>query len=147
MRIVILKEKEREKLEYLQKHSKNSVERNRCLCLLLSAQGNSMSQVAKLMNINWFTVMRLINAWEQADEQNRFSVLQQAKGQGAKTKLTPIKDQIPGLLEKHDRNLDLVLDEIKNQFNINICKLTLQNFLKDAGLYLETDKKIIKNQA
>ena len=144
MRRVVLDRNEREKLEYLQKHSSNSVERNRRLCLLLSDKGNSMSKVAKLVNIHWITVSRLITAWEQADAQNRFSVLRQAQGQGAKKKLGPISDKIPDLLDKHNRNLDLVLQEIQKQFGIIICKLTLQNFLKDAGLYVETNTKIVK---
>ena len=48
MRFVVLNNTEREKLEYLQKYSSNSVERNRSLCLLLSNKGNSMGAVAKL---------------------------------------------------------------------------------------------------
>jgi len=147
MRFVVLNNTEREKLEYLQKYSSNSVERNRSLCLLLSNKGNSMCAVAKLMNISWFTVRRLINAWEKADEANRFSVLRQAEGQGAKKKLSQVEAQIPDLMEKHGRNLDLVLEDIQKQFGINVCKLTLQIFLKDAGLYLEADTKIVKKQA
>ncbi len=56
MRVLILSTSEREQLEYLQKYSTNSVERNRSLCLLLSSKGNSMSKVAKLMNIHWLSV-------------------------------------------------------------------------------------------
>lgn len=142
MRVVVLNKTEKEKLEYLQKHSINFLERNRSLCLLLSNKGHSMSTVAKLMNTSWWTVSRLISAWEKADEQNRFSVLSRAEGQGAKRKLAPIERQIPDLMEKHDRNLDLVLEEVQQRFGISICKLTLQNFLKGTGLYLEADKKI-----
>lgn len=122
MRVVVLSNSEREKLEYLQKHSPNSVERNRSLYLLLSDKGNSMSQVARLMNIHWLTVQRLINAWEGADEQNRFSVLKQTEGQGAKKKIEPIADKIPALMEKHGRNLDLVRQDIQKRHGISICK-------------------------
>lgn len=147
MRRVVLSKTEREHLEYLQKYSTNSVERSRSLCLLLSDKGNSMSKVSGLMNIHWLTVSRLITAWEKADDNNRFSVLRQSEGQGAKKKLAPIADQIPDLMDKHQRNLDLVQQEIKTQFDINICKLTLQNFLKDTGLYLEANTKITEKQA
>ena len=147
MRRVVLSKTEREHLEYLQKNSTNSVERSRSLCLLLSDKGNSMSKVSGLMNIHWLTVSRLITAWEKADDNNRFSVLRQSEGQGAKKKLAPIADQIPDLMDKHQRNLDLVQHDIKTQFDINICKLTLQNFLKDTGLYLEANTKITEKQA
>lgn len=134
MRIVELTTSEIKKLEYLQKHSTNSVERNRSLCLLLSSKGNSMSEVGRLMNIHWHTVKRLLDAWEQADAEERLSVLRQGEGQGAKIKLEPIAEHIPDLMEKHNRNLNLVLQEIENEHGIKICKLTLQNFLKDTGL-------------
>ena len=144
MRIVTLSSAEREHLEYLQKHSANSVERNRSLCLLLSSQGNSMQQVAKLMNIHWVSVKRLLDVWESVDSQKRFSVLRPAKGQGAKVKLKSIATQIPKILDKNNRNLHFVLEDIEKQYGIKVCKLTLQNFLKDAGLYLETNPKIPK---
>ena len=142
MRILILSKSEREKLEYLQKYSTNLVERNRSLTLLLSNKGNSMSTVAKLMNIHWLSVKRLLDSWERANEKNRFSVLRQAKGQGAKVKLSSIADQIPKLVENNNRNLNLVIEDIEKLYGIKVCKLTLQNFLKENRLYLETNPKI-----
>lgn len=142
MRIVELSQSEKEKLQYLQKYSTNLVERNRSLCLLLSSQGNSMSVVGRMMNIHWHTVKRLLDDWEQAAEDERFSVLRQGKGQGAKVKLEPINEHISALMDKHNRNLNLVLQEIEEVHHIKVCKLTLQNFLKGTGLYLQTNTEI-----
>jgi transposase len=136
MRKVVLSQSEKEKLTYLQKYSDNSVERTRSLCLILSNQGNSMSKVAKTVGMCYQSVSSLLDRWEAAEPENRFSVLQNAEGQGAKRKLEQIKEQIPEMLEKHNRNLNLVLQEIDNQHNISICKKTLQNFLKGAQICL-----------
>jgi len=134
MRKVVLSQLEKEKLTNLQKYSDNLVVRKRSLLLLLSNQSNSMSKIAKMTGVHYTAVERLLNAWENAEPENRFSVLKQAKGQGAKVKLKPIEKQIPELMEKHNRNLKLVLQDIENQYNIKICKITLQNFLKVTGL-------------
>jgi transposase len=136
MRKVVLSQSEKEKLTNLHKYSDNLVERNRSLCLLLSSQGNSMSKVAKMLGMCYQTISNLLDAWERADPKNRFSVLKYSKGQGAKVKLKPIEKQIPELMEKHNRNLKLVLQDIENEHNIRICKATLQNFLKGTGLCL-----------
>jgi len=134
MRKVVLSQSEKEKLTSLQKYSDNSVERNRSLCLLLSNKGNSMSKIAKMLGMCYQAISKLLDAWEGAEPENRFSVLRHAEGQGAKVKLKPIEKEIPEMLEKHNRNTKLVLQEIENQYNIKICKVTLQNFLKDTGL-------------
>jgi len=134
MRKVVLSPCEKERLSHLQQYSNNSVERKRSLILLLSNQGNSMSKVSKLVEVNYTTVFRLLNTWEAAAPENRFSVLKNAEGQGAKVKLNPVEKHLPKLLEENDRNLNFVLQEIKKQFGITVCKLTLQNFLKSTRL-------------
>ena len=144
MRRVVLSTTERARLEYLQKYSNNSVERNQNLCLLLSNKGNSMSRVARLMDIHWITVNRLISAWEKSGEKIVSSVLRQSERQDVKKKLAPIGNQIPRLMDKHERTLDFVRQDIKTRFGIDTCKLTLQNFLKDTGLYLGTNTKIVE---
>jgi transposase len=93
-----------------------------------------MSKVAKLMNIDRMTVVRLLDAWQGAEADKRFSVLYREEGQGAKLKLEPVRDKIPELLEKNNRSSRLVLDELEKEYGITVCKITLQNFLKGAGL-------------
>ena len=136
MRKVVLNPSDKEKLSELQRYSTNLVERERSLILLLSHQGHSMSKVAKLANVGYSTVIRLLDAWEGADPKDRFSVLRYAPGQGAKVKLAPIVDQVPLLMDEHSGNLNLVLYSIEKQHGIKVCKLTLQNFLKGTGICL-----------
>jgi hypothetical protein len=134
MRRVVLSKKEVEKLTFIQKHGKTLLERNWSMCLLLSNQRHSMSSVAQLMNIDRMTVVRLLDAWESAESERRFSVLYRVEGQGAKSKLEPIRDRIPELLEKNGRKLRATLEDIEKTYGIKICKITLQNFLKGTGI-------------
>jgi DNA-binding MarR family transcriptional regulator len=75
MRRVVLSQSEKTELSRLQKYSSNSVERQRSLILLLSHQGNSMSKIAEMLEVNNSTVSRLLDVWEAAASDNRFSVL------------------------------------------------------------------------
>lgn len=133
MRHISLSEEEKSQLEELQKSSTNSVVRKRCTCLLLSGKGNSIAKVSWLTNVNRRTLERLLNKWEAADG-NRISVLYSAQGQGAKVKLQPVADLLPGLIEQHNRNLKPVLEILEKEYSIKVCKSTLQSFLKYTGL-------------
>jgi len=136
MRHIVLTKNEIAKLTSIQKHGKNMLERNRSMCLLLSNQKHSMSEVARLMNIDRMTVVRLLDAWENSSVDKRFDVLYRVEGQGAKVKLESVRDKIPELLEKHNRTTKLILEDLEKNYNIKVCKITLHTFLKSAGLYL-----------
>jgi len=53
---------------------------------------------------------------------------------------------ISELLKDHNRNLKNVLTYLEEEHNIVIYKKTLQNFLKDTGLYLEKSQAVTKKQ-
>jgi DNA-binding CsgD family transcriptional regulator len=93
MRRVILTKNEKEQLTFIQKNGKTALERNRSMCLLLSNQSKSMSEVARLMNIDRMTVVRLFDAWDGAEADKRFSVLYREEGQGAKPKLETVRNK------------------------------------------------------
>ena len=132
MRFIRLLEEERSQLEYLYKTNDNHVVRERCQCLLLSDQGHSMAAISRILNINWLKIVRFFNAWESAED--KYATLSIASGRGAKVKLESVKDLLPALIQEHSRNLNPILDELETKHNIQVCKLTLQNFLKDLGL-------------
>ncbi len=134
MRQLTLSIEEQQKVENLYNTSPNRVVRERCLCILLSNQGNSMTKVSKTVNVSWRTVVRLLNKWDALDSNQKLTALYTAKGQGAKVKLKPVADLLPDLVEAHNRNLNPVLDILEKEHSIKVCKLTLQNFLKGAGL-------------
>jgi len=134
MRQLTLSIEEQQKVENLYNTSPNRVVRERCLCILLSNQGNSMTKVSKTVNVSWRTVVRLLNKWDALDSNQKLTALYTAKGQGAKVKLKPVADLLPDLVEAHNRNLNPVLDILEKEHSIKVCKLTLQNFLKGAWL-------------
>ena len=133
MRTIRLNEEEKQQLTELQKTSVNSVVRKRCLYLLLSDNLYSMKEISSITNVHWETVSRLFDSWERATREQKLSVLSIAPGRGAKVKLNEVKDLLPELVEKHSRNLNPILAILEKEYNIKVCKSTLQNFLKGAG--------------
>jgi transposase len=132
MRFISLSEEEKTKLESLYKTSNSSVIRQRCLSLIYSNQRRSINEVSSLAGVSRRTTERFFNAWESAED--KYTSLSIADGRGPKVKLASVKDQLPDLVEKYSRNLNLVLEALCVQYQIEVCKLTLQNFLKDNGI-------------
>ena len=77
---------------------------------------------------------------------NRFDSLAIQPGRGVKMRLKGLDTEIAKQLKIHNWNLKNVLIYLEEQHNITICKKTLQNFLKDTGLYLEKSQTIAKKQ-
>lgn len=134
MRYIRLTEVEKQVVVDLQKMSANSVVRERCLWLLLSDRGNSMSEVARVTQTNWLRIVRLFNAWDKAIGEDKFSVLSIAAGRGAKVKLQPYIQELKVLVEEHNRNVKPILKILEKEHSIKVSKLTLLNFLKGTGL-------------
>lgn len=132
MRFVRLSEEEKNHLEYLYKTSSNSVVRKRCLSLLYSNEERSIKEVSGLMHISRRSLERLLNAWDSADD--KYITLSIASGRGAKVKLEAVKELLPALVKEHSRNLNPILEELQSKHHISVCKVTLQNFLKDLRL-------------
>ncbi len=132
MRFVRLSEEEKQKIEHLYKTSSQSVVRTRSLALLYSNESRSIKEVSSLVRVSRRTIERFFNAWESAED--KLKTLSIDKGRGAKVKLESVRKQLPDLVNQHSRNLNPVLEELQTKYNIKVCKLTLQNFLKDIGL-------------
>lgn len=134
MRVVKLTEQEKEKLEYLYKTSPNSVVRRRCQSLLLSHQDYSMKSICSITKVGRTTLYYFFKAWRESEGEEKFDTLHIAKGRGAKIKLSGVKEELAEMLKEHNRNLNPILHLLESQYQIKVCKLTLQNFLKDNGL-------------
>jgi transposase len=134
MRIVKLTEEEKAKLEYLYKTGDNAVVRRRSLSLLLSNDRYSMKSICSITHVERSTLYHLYNAWEAAQGEYKYTVLSIAEGRGAKVKQSAVKEQIKDMLREHNRNLNPILHQLETEHHIKVCKLTLQNFFKDAGL-------------
>jgi transposase len=142
MRYVILKTDEIEALEKLHKNSDNNTVRKRSQCLLLSHQRQTITDLSGIFDVNRRTIERWLNSWSK----NNINSLAIQPGRGVKTRLKGLDNEISEQLKVHSRNLKNVLTYLEEQHNIVICKKTLQNFLKDTGLYLEKSQTIAKKQ-
>lgn len=143
MRYVILKTEEFEALEKLHKNSANNTVRKRSHCLLLSHQKRTITDLSGIFNVNRRTIERWLDSWAKSG----IDSLAIQPGRGVKTRLKGLEAVIAEQLKDHSRNLKNVLTYLEEQHDIIICKKTLQNFLKDTGLYLEKSKTVTKKQA
>ena len=142
MRYMILKTEEIEALEKLHKNSTNNAVRKRSQCLLLSNQKTTITALSGIFDVNRRTIERWFDNWSK----NGIDSLSIQPGRGVKTRLKGLETVIAEQLIDHSRNLKNVLNYLEEQHNIVICKKTLQNFLKDTGLYLEKSPTISKEQ-
>jgi transposase len=142
MRYVILKTEEIEALEKLHKNSDNNTVRKRSQCLLLSHQRRTITDLSGIFDVSRRTIERWLDSWSEIGVDS----LAIQPGRGVKTRLKGLDAVIAEQLKDHSRNLKNVLTYLKEQHNIVICKKTLQNFLKDTGLYLEKSQTIPKKQ-
>ena len=142
MRYVTLKTEEIEALEKLHKNSTNNKGRTRSQCLLLSHQKRSITDLSGIFDVSRRTIERWFDSWSKTGVDSL--VIQ--PGRGVKTRLEGLDSVIVEQLKNHNRNLKNVLTYLEEQHNIVICKKTLQNFLKETGLYLEKSSAITKKQ-
>ena len=142
MRYVILKTEEIEALEKLLKNSTNNTVRKRSQCLLLSHQKRTITDLSGIFDVNRRTIERWLDSWAKRG----IDSLAIQPGRGVKTRLQGLETVIAEQLKDHSRNLKNILTYLEDQHNIVICKKTLQNFLKDTGLYMEKSPAIPKKQ-
>lgn len=140
MTYIILKTKEIEALEKLHKNSANNAVRKRSQCLLLSNQKTRITVLSSIFNVNRRTIERWFDSWSK----NGIDSLSIQPGRGVKTRLKGLETVIAEQLKNHSRNLKNVLIYLEEQHNIVVCKKTLQNFLKDTGLYMEKSSTVSK---
>jgi transposase len=129
MRYITLKTEEIEALSLSCKSSNNTI-RKRSQCLLLSHQGRTIIDLAKIFDVSRRSIERWFDDWENEGVNS----LPISTGRGAKTRLKGLENVLSEQLEVHSRNLKNVLLHLKEEHHIRICKRTLQNFLKDTGL-------------
>lgn len=135
MRFLKVTKEEEDLVNSLYKTSNNSVIRKRCLFVKLSLKGNSMKRISEITDEGWYSIWRFFNAWENAKNlEEKQKTLGIKPGRGAKNKLLEVKDIIPKLVRENNRNVNVVLSILEKEYQIKVCKITLQNFLKDTKI-------------
>ena len=126
----------------LQKTSHYTTFRKRIHCLLLSHQSRTSTDLSGIFDVNRRTSEPWLDSWAKSG----LDSLPIQPGRGVKTRLKGLESVVEEKLKEHNRNLKNVLAYLEEQHNIVICKKTLQNFLKDTGLYLEEGPAVAKKQ-
>ena len=135
MRYITLSEEEQILVNKLEKESPTHITRLRCNLLKLSNKKLSMKAISRLTDVKWLRIVDFFNAWENAvNLEEKLKTLSIKKGRGAKEKLEPVKDIIPDLVNENSRNLKAVLSILAEEHQINVCKVTLQTFLKETKI-------------
>ncbi len=135
MRYIILSEEEQISVNKLEKESSNQITRLRCNLLKLSNKKLSMKEISRRTDNKWLRIVAFFNAWENAENiGEKQKILAVKKGRGAKVKLDSVKEVLPELVKENSRNLNVVLSILDEKYQINVCKVTLQNFLKEAKI-------------
>jgi len=133
-RVRTLTEQEIKELTYHYKNAPKHHFRIRCKGILLSNEGNRVSEIAKRLNKDVDTIYSWINRYNSVG----FSNLQNRKGQGQLATLGNLsKAQIKTLekaVEDEPQNLNKVSEQLSKAFNLKINKRMLIRYLKKTEL-------------
>lgn len=134
MRFIELSEFEIEALKKRFGKHKNPVVQKRLRALELSSQYKSMKVIAEELNISRTTLYHFFEAWDKAEYNNKPEALFIKEGRGAKPKLDSVKDELPILVEKYNRNIKKILQVLEDDYNIQVCSLTLRKYLNKINI-------------
>lgn len=135
MRQIHLSEEEKAYLEDRYAHGANQIERRRSHCLLLSNQGFAIKSLREIFKVRYATVLDWFHHWEF---EGRASIGIKP-GRGRKKKLHQLeRRELEERLKRHRRNLKGFIAEIKEVYQIQVSKQTVQRFLKTSRLHLSS---------
>ncbi|SBV92912.1 conserved hypothetical protein [uncultured Dysgonomonas sp.] len=134
MRFIELSNFEIEALKERFGNHKNSVVQKRLRALELSSQYKSMKEIAEELNISRTTLYHFFEAWDKVEYEDKPDALFIKEGRGAKPKLESVKDELPILAEKYNRNIKKILQVLEDEYDIKVCSLTLRKYLKKTNI-------------
>lgn len=113
---------------------KSSTVQKRLRILELSSQYKSMREISEELNISRTTLYHFFKAWENAWENASLEEIPDTlfvkEGRGAKPKLESVKEELPILAKKYNRNIKKILQVLEDDYNIQVSSLTLRKYLK-----------------
>lgn len=114
-------------LQRVYQKSKHHRVRQRAQCILLSYQGYTTNELARMFNVDRMTIYNWFKEWES----RHFSGLYDRKGKGR----NPIfsqdqKEQIHQWVKLYPKNLKKVIALIQEEFDLNTSKSTIKRVLK-----------------
>jgi len=117
-------------LTRVHRESKKHHVRQRAHCILLSHQGFTVSDLAKVFGKTHRTIYTWLGLWESY----HFAGLYDKKGRGRKPKLSASERvQVRQWAKEHPKNLDEVTALVRENFGVSLSKRTLQRILRSFG--------------
>jgi transposase len=122
---------EREMLEKAHKTHGTHIVRQRCLCLLLSAEGKSRKELIAFFKVRPNTIGEWFDRWEKG---HTIKDLETKPGRGRKPKISTENAEMVSTLKrsvkKNARKLDAVLADLQSEHSVSMSKSALKKFLK-----------------
>ena len=109
------------------KESEKHLVRQRAHCVLLSSEGVSVLELAKMFEKTPRTIYTWLDRWEE----RRLAGLYDAPGRGRKHRLTPSQqEQVKQWVKEDPKNLGKVIVLIREQLGKSVCKRTIHRILR-----------------
>lgn len=129
-RILKLSASEKATLEAGYKNSIKSHFRNRCHSILLSYEGYSVSEIAKLYKVRTRTIYTWFNRWEEMG----LVGLMILKGRGVKAKLDELSsvqiEQVKAVIQSDPRSLRNICRDLSELLGYKVTKNMLRRLVK-----------------
>ena len=114
-------------LQRVYQKSKHHRVRQRAQCILLSYQGYMINELAHIFNVDRVTIHNWFRNWES----RRFAGLYDKKGKGRhQTFNQEQKEQIREWIKLYPKNLNKVIELVKQEFDLSTSRSTLKRILK-----------------
>jgi len=143
MRYIQLSPVQYEMLSRIRRQSLKSSVRDRAFSLLLSSQGQTVSQLSQFFDVHRNT----IHNWFDAFEANSLVGLYDKSGRGGKFKLN-VEHQSALLvwIKERPQNLDYLIHKVAQHFGVSVSRWTIKRFLKKQGLTWRRVKRGLPKQ-
>jgi transposase len=130
-------------LQRIYKESKHHKVRQRSQCILLSYQGYMANELAHIFKVNRITIYSWLDDWES----RHFSSLYAKKGRGRPSKLNrDQKEKVREWSKQYPKNLNKMVDLIKQEFGLETSKSTIKRILKSFQLSWRRIRKQVKGK-
>jgi len=130
-------------LKRIYKNSKKHHIRQRAKCILMSAEGYQVRQLAKYLEVHTNSIFNWLNDWEA----RKMAGIYLQQNRGVKPKLALINPiQVEELVEHNPKKLNNVCAIIETKWGVSVSKKTLSRFLKKRGYTWRRFRKGLKDK-
>ncbi|HEX8290098.1 MAG TPA: helix-turn-helix domain-containing protein [Pyrinomonadaceae bacterium] len=144
MRFIKLSETDLKSLQQGQRYGKHFLFRDRCQCLLLSHQGQTIPQLTGLFKVHRVTIYEWFNLWESGG----IEALHKKPGQGRRPKLQITNQRhvttVQKAVSEERQSLKQAAAKLANELKIEMHPDTLKRFLKNLSILSDVSANVSK---